>query len=359
MLKTAPTVFAVGNEYQIMVSVNTPCLFRVTVGNHSYYDHSNGILRSMSDLHRVHVPMDELDRTKAYTVYVRPIIERKPYFTETEEECAYRFAFRPVPAKYVRAYHISDAHNRIEAPLQAANAFGNIDLLILNGDILDHAGDPSKFDNVYTLCSAITKGEFPVVFSRGNHDMRGNFAEAFAQYTPNDHGATYYRFRLGSIWGVVLDCAEDKPDDHAEYGHTVVCHAFRKQQTAFLKELIQHADTEYQAEGVDTRLVICHNPFVKAYEPPFDIEHEVYSEWASLLSEHIQPHAMLCGHLHQTYVQEYGEERDIPFPCPLIVGSRPDGECFTGCGVVFNDNNIEVVFTDDSGQISETEIIYK
>ena len=83
--KTAPAVFAVGNEYQIMVPVKSDLLFWVTVGGDKYYDHSNGIIRSSVRMHRVHVPMDKLDSAGRYTVGYRKIKERKPYFTETEE----------------------------------------------------------------------------------------------------------------------------------------------------------------------------------------------------------------------------------------------------------------------------------
>ena len=57
MLKTAPAVFAVKHSYQIMVSTTVPALFWVRVGDTEYFDESNGIMRSLSDLHRVCVPM--------------------------------------------------------------------------------------------------------------------------------------------------------------------------------------------------------------------------------------------------------------------------------------------------------------
>ena len=44
--KTAPAVFAVGNEYQIMVPVKSELLFWVSVGDQAFYDHINGIMRS-------------------------------------------------------------------------------------------------------------------------------------------------------------------------------------------------------------------------------------------------------------------------------------------------------------------------
>ncbi len=360
MIKTAPAVFAVGNDYQIMFESEKPTLVSVKVGDEQYYDESNGIMNSLSSLHRVTVPMYLLNNEKKYTLHLRPLIERKPYFSTTEEPVELEFDFKPVPENNARAYHLSDTHNRIETPVKAARAFGNIDFLILNGDILDHSGDPSKFQNIYIICSEITKGNFPVVFSRGNHDLRGNYAERFADYTPNQNHNTYYTFRLGSIWGVLLDCGEDKSDTNDEYGFTVACHPFRLRQTEYLKSVIANADKEYNAKGVKTRLVISHNPFTEKLEYPFDIEKEIFTDWATLLDEYVKPHAIISGHYHKNFIRYPDSEGEyIKRPCPIVVGSVPSDDNFIGCGYIFGDNTIEVVFSDINGNVTEKAILNK
>ena len=90
MLKTAPAVFAVGNTYQIMVEVAAESLMSVMVGDTVYYDESNGIMNSRASIHRVTVPMAALDAAGAYTVCLRPLVERKPYYTETRQACNLR-----------------------------------------------------------------------------------------------------------------------------------------------------------------------------------------------------------------------------------------------------------------------------
>ncbi len=355
MMKTAPAVFAVAQDYQIMVQISDPVLFSVRVGDEEYFDESNGIMRSLSEVHRVIVPQSELDRAKEYTVCIRPLLHRKPYFTTTAPLQTFTFPFVPVPEQNIRAYHISDAHNRIDGPVAAARAFGDFDFLILNGDIIDHSGDPSKFDNIYRICAALTGGSKPVVFSRGNHDMRGNYAEKFAEYTPNHLGNTYYTFRLGAIWGILMDCGEDKMDDCAEYGHTVACHAFRRRQTAFLKRVIADCKHEYEAEGVRTRLVISHVPFSYVHWAPFDIEREVYFEWCALLREHVKPDVMICGHMHDQQVWIPGWYADhLGQPAPVVIGgniNREDFSYFAGCGFIFNGHEAQAVFNDSTGAV--------
>jgi len=351
VLKISPAVFAVGDQYQIMVQLSFEALMGVIVADRTYYDESNGIMNSLSPLHRVTVPMEDLNRAGNYTLWIKPIVKRVPYFTQTEDAITVSYPFYPVPDGSVRAYHISDAHNQIENPIQAARAFGKIDFLILNGDIIDHSGSPDKFTNIYEICAGITGGSIPVVFSRGNHDMRGKYAERFADYTPNHHGNTYYTFRLGSIWGIVLDCGEDKWDAHPEYGYTVACHSFRERQTEYIKDVIHSAQNEHEDVGVKTKLVIVHIPFTEPFVSPFDIETDIYREWALLLKEYIKPDLMLCGHTHQCKIQQAESQGESLQPCPLVIGSEPQSDRFIGCGLTIQENQMEISFTDSFGNM--------
>lgn len=360
MIKTSPAVFAVGDRYQIMVEVQSPSLMSVRVGQQTYYDETNGIMNSLSPIHRVQVPMEVLDEAKTYTLCIRPLVERKPYFSTTEDMVEFSYEFHPVPAENIRAYHISDAHNRIDEPVKAAQTFGRIDLLILNGDVINHSGSPEKFSNIYEICAALTGGCVPVVFSRGNHDMRGNFAEKFADYTPNRQGNTYYTFKVGSIWGMLLDCGEDKPDDHPEYGFTVACHGFRERQTAYIRSVIENAEKEYAHPDVKTKLVIAHAPFTRRYDPPFDIETDIYRQWTALLGEYIRPDLILSGHTHRHGIDHVGGEHDhLGQPCTVVIASEPREDRFIGCGFVFEDAQIRAEFTDSLGNTLSKTIIPK
>ncbi len=353
IFKTAPAVFAVGETYQIFVPVTCETLMCVKVGDERYYDESNGTLRSHVTVHRMEVPMAALDEAKAYTICYYRIIERKPYFTETHEEEYETFSFTPVTGDTARAYHLSDTHNLVEEPIGAVRRFeqeyGPIDFLILNGDIPDHSGDIRNFDNIYQLVGTLTGGRIPTVFSRGNHDMRGICAENLADYTPTENGNSYFSFRLGSFWGIVLDCGEDKADYRDEYGHTICCHPFRLRETAYLKEVIRNADREYAADGVTRKLVIVHCPFTRRFPDPFNIEEDIYAEWATLLREHVKPDLMLCGHKHELCIDPVGGEHDVfGQPCTIVVGAtvKIQEKYFAGTGFIFEQDGATAVFCD-------------
>ncbi len=361
MLKMSPVVFSVGENYQIMVPVTCTTLMWVRVGEKNYYDESNGILRTDVIVHRMTVPKCELDHEKKYTVLVRKLIERKAYFTEAEENTEeYTFDFKPVEGENIRAYHISDTHNSISFAVNAARTFGNIDFLILNGDILNHSDNLENILAVYEIAGEITKGNIPVVFARGNHDMRGVYAEKLCECTPCENGVCYYTFRLGSIWGLILDCGEDKDDLHEAYGYTMCCHEFRKRETEFIKRVIENKKKEYEAIGVEYKMVICHNPFTEQFKSPFDIETDIYTEWTKLLRDFVKPDIMLCGHKHEIAVNRCGGEKDyLGQPCTVVVGAQPIGSPFSeegvsgfiGAGLEFENSNISLTFTNHEGKI--------
>lgn len=360
--KTCPAVFAVGKDYQIMVPVKNDVLFWVTVNGIDYYDHSNGIIRSSTRIHRVTVPSAELDRAGEYTVSYRKIIDRKPYFPETEPPVSARYAFKPVPKSgKVNIYHLSDTHGIFDFPAMAGGYFDDKpDIFILNGDIPDHSGSIDNFDLIYKLCESVTGGSRPCIFSRGNHDTRGFYAENIAEYTPTKDGKSYFTFRAGCVWGIVMDCGEDKEDSFDEYGHTVCCHQFRLDETHYLESVIQNAENEYLAPGVEYRMVIVHNPFSMTLPAPFDIEQDLFDKWLDLLGSSINPQIMLCGHLHTTEISPVGGKLDDKGQiCPVIIGSRAvvgdDKKIndFIGCAITLENNNAVVRFTNKNHKCIE------
>ncbi len=365
VLKTAPAVFAVGDDYQIIIPVTCETVMWVKVGDKCFYDESNGILRSAKRIHKMIVPAEILNKECYYTVCYRRIIKRKAYFSLTHSVEEEVFRFRKVQNGTVRAYHIADAHNMIKEPVECAEVFskeiGEIDFLILNGDVPEDSDNIKNFDTIYEIISQITKGEIPVVFSRGNHDTRGVFAENIAEYTPCENGNSYFTFRLGNIWGLVLDCGEDKLDTNIEYGNMVACSFFREKQTRFLEKLAENCGVQVANEGIEHKIVFAHNPFTRRYPEPFNIEEETFAYWAKILKEKIKPEIMICGHIHKFSVDMPGCENDaLGQPCPVVVGTQVDKrkKYFAGSGFVFEKDKIQVVFNDNSG-ILETHILKK
>ena len=93
MLYRDPCVFVVENTYQIVFNTLEFGIAWVEVGEKQYRDSVGGLMRSETLVHRVTVPMAELDAAKAYTVCFRALPERRPYFPELGEEKRKEYAF--------------------------------------------------------------------------------------------------------------------------------------------------------------------------------------------------------------------------------------------------------------------------
>ena len=346
-LNAHPSVFAIDGRYQIITPFACSAIVWVKVGDNTYYDDANGILRSNNYVHKVEVPMDELNREKRYVLCYRKMIDRTPYFPVSEDTVEIEYSFKPVSDGKINIYHISDAHNMEEAPIKAGSYFGDaLDLLILNGDIPDHSGDTANFNSIYRICSGITEGTRPIVFSKGNHDTRGIYGEAFHEYTPSDNGKPYYTFRLGKLWGMVIDCGEDKDDSHDAYSYTTCFHNYRLKENQWIEKVVR--DGEYNADGIEHRIVISHVPFSHIQKPPFDIEQELYRHWTELVSNVIKPDLLLYGHTHVCKIYEPGSDFDDYKlqTCPAVVGSQPNHKdgTFMGCAITFGEGKPEIVF---------------
>lgn len=370
MLYRDPCVFAVGTDYQIAFNTTEFGVAWVEVGDKTYRSSFGGLMISETLIHKVTVPMAELDAARSYRVCFRALPERRPYFPQLGKLQTREYTFRPVDtSKPVRAYMLADTHSRVEEPTRAVKQFGEMDLLILAGDVPAESKTPEDIRAIYDLTSNAAHGEIPVIFARGNHDYRGRLATELPKYIGTKDGNTWFTFRIGSLWGIVLDCGEDKDDDHVEYGGLVDCHSMRLEETEFLKDVVARADEEYLAPGVTTRLAISHLPFMsKAVEgesDEFNIEKNIFTEWTRLLNN-MQLDMMLSGHMHRMYVTyPGGADMRMPANFPVVVGSavftgkrvcpypQHEGASFICVGVTLGQDDITVIATDDAGHEAE------
>ena len=349
MFSKTPVIYAVGTDYQFFFYLSRSAYAWIKVGDQVFEDTVCGNMRSLSGMRRLTVPQKLLNEAGSYTLCVEPVRDRKCYWTErlgVRERC---YSFHPVPTEgEIRAYMIGDVHGDLNRGLTAAKNFGAFDFLIVNGDINESA-NIRRFELAHNLAAELCKGEYPVVYARGNHENRGAAAELMASYIPLRDGCTYYSFRLGSIWGVVLDCGEDKNDDHPEYGGYARFHKYREEETRYLQQLISRAESEFDAPDVMRRICVVHTPFACKESPEFDIEPEIFRTWCDLLEQmHID--VLLSAHRH-CYQFLYPGDRDLRFsiPCPLVVGAANNKEYIGGSGILFTPEKTVIKFTASDG----------
>lgn len=351
-LKYDPSVFVIGDCYDIVIITEKNSIVTLTVGEKIYYEENSGVLSTEKNKTRIKVPMAALDSACEYTVTVRETIDRKAYFSEMGEPVSKKYAFKPVSRdKEMNIYFLSDVHAKYESAEKAASYFGDsTDLYILGGDITE-VESIETIERVLLFCSNIAHGEIPIVFVRGNHDTRGKLAELYTDYFPADGQHTFYTFRQGFINGIVLDLGEDKPDSCPEYtapmpdvyGGINIFSDFRDREDEFISSL-KPAD-----EGMIT-LAITHIPPAFSNRKPntvFDIEKERYRSWSQKLDE-IGVSLMLSGHYHDTFVLGSDDERNTaPHSYPIVIGSsHADG--FTGTAITLCTDGVKLSFTDEN-----------
>jgi predicted phosphodiesterase len=372
-----PMVYIVGDEYQIMFITHECGIGYVEIANQAYKDTLSGTIRSSRNVHKIIVPMEILNQAGAYTVVFRKMSERKAYWPQADEPQTQTYTFHtPAQKDSLNIYFLADTHSAYERPSQTAGWFGDaLDILVLCGDIGDTACTLDSLATPYKLSGAITNGTLPVINARGNHDMRGAFAEFYDLYMGTDEGRTYFTFRIGNVWGVVLDCGEDKGDDRAELGPTADYTAFREKQLIFLQKIIR----EKEYKNAKHKIAICHIPFPLITRD--GNTEPVYKDWTAALNE-IGVDVLLSGHTHRLryipkgYKATIAESTDAPAPrpiqfvCetnfPIILGScrtddptvrgNQDGG-FTGTAIKITDEQIKVSFTNSKHECIQSFVL--
>lgn len=75
----------------------------------------------------------------------------------------------------------------------------------------------------------------PLLYARGNHELRGAFARQLSGYVPTPEGTYYYSRAMGPVHLLVLDTAEDKPDDTNVYAQLNRTQPYREDELAWLR----------------------------------------------------------------------------------------------------------------------------
>ena len=302
-LRYAPVVYAVEDEYQIVFSTSDNAVGWVSIGGKEYYDLYAGSMKSADKVHKITVPQEVLDEAKAYSVNYRQMIYRGPFGGYLGELRSQHYKFRPVDSSD-GLYHIaiSDVHEAVEAAAAAAAATDarplamdteNVDFIVLLGDLVSMVETEKDVQLANELAFKITGGEIPVIYARGNHEIKGEYAEQLYKYVGSKDQQYAYTVTLGDddVFAVVLDLGEDHEDDWWEYYETAKFDLYRQEQTEMLEEILE----EGEYENYRYRLMACHIPVV--YVDKHGYFESFRNDWTDLLNQ-MELDIGLSGHKH-------------------------------------------------------------
>ena len=285
-------VYAVEDDYQIVFSTSDNAIAWVEIDGECYYDLYAGSMRSADRVHKVTVPQEVLDSAKGYSIHARQMIYRGPFGGYLGSEISESYGFRPVDTSDGLDYFaLSDVHEAVDAA--AAAAAGEHDFIVLIGDLVSMVETERDAQLANELAHRITGGEYPVVYARGNHEIKGEYAEDLYKYVGTKGQDYYYTATLSEdVFIVVLDMGEDHEDDWWEYYGTARFDLYRQAQTEFLEKLA--AEGEYK--DYRYRLALCHIP-VQHVDGKFESFKEA---WTELLNE-MDIDMCLSGHKHKLW----------------------------------------------------------
>ena len=201
------------------------------------------------------------------------------------------FKTLPAPGRSCSFFCVTDLHSDaafLRGAMQMPEA-RQADFHLLLGDNLSHAaGREALYRGVIDPIVAVNREgtrDIPLVFVRGNHEQLGVFASEYFRVMRHDSGRTWYTFRCGSIFFIILDSGDDKSDgpDRPLFSNTPMLEEERR----FLAETVR-------------KKAYCEAAFRLAFIhiPPFT-RRDIQSRLVEPLAEAETPlTAMISGHWH-------------------------------------------------------------
>ena len=211
--------------------------------------------------------------------------------------------------------------------------FKSLDLIVLNGDMSSYIENEEMIFSGY-MDSIVSMGasETPIVYTRGNHETRGVYADELINYFPSKIGEFYQYFKSGNVGFLILDCGEDKPDTDHAYRGLADYDAYRAEQASWLKEV--NKTREFIEPKV--RIVFCHMPLVGTAKKIWHGNGNLQQTLLPVLNDS-KINLMFSGHNHE-YSYHLPEPGKINFP--TLVN---DNETYVLCKVKDRRISVEVV----------------
>lgn len=307
----------------VLWQTNTPCESWVEWGEDSTKltrSHTliAGQVISNNKLNKIRLTDIQGGKRYHYRIVSREIISYGAYsktFGGTYRSPMYEFMLPSEKESDFTALIFNDLHQQKATIDALMKVVGNqsYDFVLFNGDCVDDPSSEAQAINVIShFNDAVGSTDKPVIFMRGNHEIRGAFSMGFTTLFDYVGGQSYGAMNWGDTRMVMLDCGEDKPDAHSVYYGLNDFEGFRNDQLAFLKQ--EHTSTEFRKAS--KRILIHHIPIwglEESYNPGLTI-------WGNEISK--QPYSFVVNaHTHQAALHEADSKWGNKIP--VIIGGGP------------------------------------
>ena len=213
--------------------------------------------------HVVHLASLKPGTTYSYQVVSTRVVKLNAYWPDkglSTESGIHRFTTFDPRAERVSFSVVTDTHedtariNRLNKTID----WSTTDFLVHTGDAFHWLDNEDQLFRLWLRPTIAPLGHSkPLLFARGNHEMRGPFARRLFDYVPTPEGRFYYARDAGPVHLLVLDTGEDKADETNVYADLNRTIAYRAAELTWLRE---HVRTTPRAADAPFRVIVMHQP---------------------------------------------------------------------------------------------------
>lgn len=288
-----------------------------------YFDTKNGRIQAANTLHKVRISNLKPGTSYRYAVFSQEVVLWEPnkrvLYGSIVANAAYSrnsLSFRTFSNEddSVSFLVFNDLHGRSQFMKDVSKGidFRKIDMVIFNGDMSSSLNSEEQlFTDFIDASVEIFASRVPILFTRGNHETRGTFADYLMDYFPKESDNIYQLVNVGNVTFLMLDCGEDKPDSDIEYSGLADFDSYRIAEAEWLREVVKSKN--YLESNV--KIAILHMP---PMEGNWHGNIHLRETLLPVLNE-ANVTAMFSGHTHR-YSYNKPEAGKINFP--VLVNSN-------------------------------------
>ena len=298
-------------------------------------------------IHKIRLDNLTPGQTYYYRVCSQEILQYKAYskkFGNIAQSDFYSFTMPEADTDSFTAIIFNDLHQRgnvFQALLKQVENV-NYDFVVFNGDCID---DPANHEQATRFVKLLTESvhgdRIPTFFMRGNHEIRNAYSIGLRKHLDYVGGKTYGAFNWGDTRIVMLDCGEDKTDDHKEYSGLNDFTQLRHEQVGFLQEEL----ASKAFKKADKRILIHHIPL-------YGCDNLCKDLWEPLMKK-APFHVAINAHTHQF---AYHPKGSLGNNYPVIIGGGNRIENATVMILEKKKGKLTIKVLDTEGKILLQEI---
>jgi len=284
---------------------DAPSDAKVSYGEHAL-DHEtvpqiDGLV-PVGTMHRVVLRGLQPGRSYQYRIASRRVVALRPYWPDrgkTVESPVYSFTTFDASKKRTTFATMTDTHENVERVRSLTDLAlrQSVDFVVHTGDGVHYAtGENQVKDKFLEPMATGLRGRTPLIYARGNHEYRGEFARSLGDYLHAQEGRYYYTRDAGPVHLVVVDTGEDKPDATNVYAGLNDLRSYRAEEYAWFKQVL--AD--------EPRMRTAPFTVVLGHDPEWGWLDGANDEWTKRANE-AKVDLFIAGHLHRLERVKPGE----------------------------------------------------